>query len=248
MKDEATGYYSQTLTIAGLDGASVEQARVYLWNDFASIYPLYSATALLETRKVICVGNSTTRNGDIESSLDYSYHLADILEKNQGGKYIVENYGKSGSTVVTDRADKAYVYTQEYTDSMQANADIILICQGTNDASAANWTDGKFDDDTFKGHYGDLIDAYKTTYPNAEIYLLTPMSAYSGAWGSVYANMIPAEITPAVKELATAQNIDYIDLTAFTANHSDWFYDGLHPNADGALAVAQYIYQQIFAK
>jgi len=60
--------------------------------------------------------------------------------------------------------------------------------------------------------------------------------------------MIPAEITPAVKELAVSKNIDCIDLTAFTADHSDWFYDGLHPNSVGALAVAQYIYQQIFAK
>jgi len=246
IKDNVTGAYSKTVAIDGLAGVSVDNAKVFLWKDFASLSPLYSAT-LLATRKVICVGNSTTHNGGGDE-LDYPYHLADILEENQSGKYIVENYGKSGSTVVTDKPEKAYVNTQEYTDSLQANADIILICQGTNDASATNWTDGTFNADTFKDHYGALIDDYKTTYPKAEIYLLTPMSAYPGSWGNVYASMIPAEITPAIKELATAKNIDCIDLTAFTANHSEWFYDGLHPNSDGALAVAQFIYQQIFAK
>jgi len=43
VKDEATGYYSQTLTIDGLDDVSVDKARVYMWDEFTSLRPLFVA-------------------------------------------------------------------------------------------------------------------------------------------------------------------------------------------------------------
>ena len=54
-----------------------------------------------------------------------------------------------------------------------------------------------------------------------------------------------AEIVPIVKETADQLGIQCFDLYAETQSHPEWFADGVHPNADGNRAIADFIHRSI---
>ena len=53
-------------------------------------------------------------------------------------------------------------------------------------------------------------------------------------------------IRPIVQDTAETRGARYIDLYEFTEDHPEWFPDELHPNEEGNVAFADYLYEQIF--
>ena len=55
------------------------------------------------------------------------------------------------------------------------------------------------------------------------------------------------EVCPIVEEIADELGIPVVNLHTFTDGHPEWFADGLHPNEEGNQAIAEYIYDTVFA-
>ena len=49
-------------------------------------------------------------------------------------------------------------------------------------------------------------------------------------------------------EVCAEKVVAVVDLYSATADHPEWFVDGVHPNADGNRAIAQAVYDTLFAE
>lgn len=195
--------------------------------------------------KIACVGDSITYGHGIKnwSKNNYPAQLAEIL----GESYCVANFGVSGSTA-QHSADKPYTAQKMYTESLAYNADILVIMLGSNDSKPENWSDAQ----SFKEQYSSLVKSYIENNPDAKIILCSPAQPFyvgDTASGLMKFDINPEpfpEICSAVKETALEYDCIYVDINTYTSKNQQWFLkDGVHPDADGAGEIADYISESI---
>lgn len=200
-------------------------------------------TVIGESGTLACVGDSITFGAGVRKTRDTDSYPA-MLQTLLGDAWTVENFGNPGSTLMAG-TNRPYTEQEEYQASLNMAADVYLVMLGTNDAKPDFW-----DTDTFVEEYETFLSTYEDVNPDAQIFLMTPPCVYAqdsdnpeyyGAMG----DNVDAEVVAAVHTVAEKVGVPVIDLHTFTADHPEWFADGLHPNKVGNSAIAQYIYYQI---
>lgn len=142
-----------------------------------------------------------------------------------------------------------YNKEKQFERSLAFCPDIVLLMLGTNDSKKEVWK-GK---DIWRDDYGNLIDSYQKLPSCPRIYLLTPASVYAtrqknGETG-IYANIQDAaiaEICGAIYEIAEERDLTVIDINTATAGQRHILNrDGVHPNCEGAVRIANVIYRRL---
>lgn len=194
--------------------------------------------------KVACVGDSITYGLGVEGWAKNQY--PQVLQRLFGDGYKVVNFGVSRTTAMAS-GDIPYVKQTQYEQSLSYQPDIVVLMFGTNDSKTNNWQ-GK---EEFKTQYKELVDSYFNLDSSPNMYLCTPAMPYvlSEGKGELYFDMqsqVVAEVADIVKEVAAEQMLPCIDIRKATSNHPEWFkIDGIHPNAEGALHIAETIHMAI---
>ena len=196
-------------------------------------------------RTIACIGDSITygmmRNGKGEYTQFDNYPHK--LEKLLGEGWKVCNYGQPGAYVTKDDGKLCYWNLKQFAESKAKAADAYIIMLGTNDSS--DWRR-----DEYEKSLSELLDAYRESAPESKIFLMLPPTPYpnpltgeinSGVSAEILATEVPAIVTA----IAAEKGIQVLDLHTLTADHPDWFADGLHPNGEGHQHIADYIYEQI---
>ena len=218
---------------------------LYLYNPSPSVM-VYKSDSLEDAPvKVACIGDSITYGYGITDWSKNNYPV--VLQHLLGEEYLVQNFAVSGCCV-HDNADYPYRALQHHQNSIAYDADIIVFMMGSNDTKPENW----FGEEAFKTALIDLLDDYTQGSKNPLIYICTtPACFFIGDSHSeltnfglrpAYADMI-ANIT-----LEVAEELGYptVDIHNLTAENPQWFEgDGVHPNNDGAAAIAEAVYQAI---
>lgn len=193
--------------------------------------------------KVACVGDSITYGHGITNWPKNNYPT--LLQGLLGDEYHVNSYGVSGRAVQPN-SDQPYTALPHYQESLDYGADIVVFMMGTNDSKPENWHGA----DAFKADLLSLLDSYG----DAEIILCTPATAFfldgktEGPAEYDIQPLVVEEIAQIVRDVATERGYTLIDIHELTASHPDWFAkDGVHPNNDGAAAIAQAINDKIAA-
>ena len=195
--------------------------------------------------KVALVGDSVTYGHSIKNwpKNNYPKVLSDML----GDGYCVRGFGVSGSTVQPD-GDQPYNETKAYAYSKHYQADILVFMLGSNDSKPENWQSAA----KFKKDYFTLLDSYNQAYKKPIIILCTPPTAYypdgvtEGLSNYDIQPDIVEEIADIVREVADEFNFKLIDINNLTENRKDLFgKDNVHPNNDGAKAIAEEVYKYI---
>lgn len=194
-------------------------------------------------KTVICIGDSITYGYAIPNRDKNSY--PEVLASMLNDTHNVLGFGVSGSTV-QDSGDQPYTKTSAFKKSVDVNADIVIIMLGTNDSKPENWNG----EEAFIASYDKLISNYQKD--GAKIYICTPPVAHENIDLSPPITSFDVDITivpvisEALKKYATDKGFELIDINAFTMQHDDFYYaDGVHLDAVGAKAVAEYIYDII---
>ncbi len=192
---------------------------------------------------IACVGDSITYGAGVLGDRRSQSYPA-YLQENLGDGYQVLNYGLSGRTLM-DEGDVPYRSEKLYQKSLDAKADIYLLMLGTNDAKDYQW-----DAAGYAKEIKEFVSAYRTAAPQAKIYLVQPPRAFSTQEdGSIkygiQDEVIGGQMYEIIADTADQMGIGYIDLYSLTKDHSQWLPDGIHPNAEGNKAIADYIYECI---
>ena len=175
--------------------------------------------------RIACMGDSVTYGYGLDRSESYPAQLAALL----GEGYTVENFGVNGAAVCDYRNTPAFAAAMEF------EPDIILLMLGSNDTNDALW----MGQDAFREAYLSLLDACGES--GARVIVCTCVSAYPVNGGYQFGVNPDAlgEVCDVIADIAAEQGLPLADLAAVTANHPDYYQaDGVHPNADGAAAIA----------
>lgn len=187
--------------------------------------------------KVACIGNSITAGSGIKNRDRDSY--PSVLGQMLGKEYLVRNYGISGRIVI-NKGDNPYIKEKAYKDALKFLPDIVIIKLGTNDSKPQNW---KYKED-FKSDMETIIRDFQTLQSKPKIYLCTPAKAYGVQWG-INDSIITIDIIPIIRQIAKEKNLPVIDIHTATENMRNLFPDKIHPNPEGAIVLAETVYESI---
>ena len=194
--------------------------------------------------KVACVGDSVTYGHAVDFWYKNNYPV--VFQNLLGEEYLVNNYGVSCATV-QKTGDFPYLQTKSYKPSIVFNADILVFMLGSNDTKPYNWTDKE----TFKKEYLELLNSYLGDN-NPKVYLCTvsrvfykdPEQTTGESTYFVQENIIKI-VNEVVREIAEEYEYNLIDIYSVTKEHREWYNDYVHPEAEGAKAIAKEIYANI---
>lgn len=199
--------------------------------------------------KVACIGDSITYGHGVENWAENSYPAQ--LQKLLGEEYHVANFGSSGACVNPD-GDQPYTGREVYQASLDYDADVIVFMLGTNDSKSENW----INIDAFMEDYMELLGTYLESGKQPQVYIGLCAKAYYTEKNDPSTGVAGFDIQPAMVEeiverleLMPASSVypfSVIDIHSLTEAHPEWFEtDGIHPNADGAKAIAETVAEAI---
>ena len=199
--------------------------------------------------KVACVGDSITYGHGISDWKENNYPA--VLQELLGDKYHVANFGSSGACV-NPNGDQPYMAREVYQAALEYDADIIVFMMGTNDSKPENWTDVE----GFMEDYVALLGSFLEGEDAPEVYVGLCAEAFYTEDADKSSGIAGYDIQPAkVDEIVDAIQLyavtsgfamETIDIHSLTEKNSEWFEtDGIHPNNDGAKAIAEAVAEAI---
>lgn len=194
--------------------------------------------------KVACIGDSITYGYGLTNWQKHNY--PEVLNERLGEDYHVANFGVSESCVSME-GNLPYINTEEYEDSLDYEADVLIFMLGTNDSRIENWTQK----DSFQEDYRKLIDTYLQGEKQPKIYLATCGKAYYMEEEQEFAAYgirpeLVQEVNEFIRELAKERGYEIIEIEELTEAHPEWFQkDGIHPDIEGNEKMAEFVAETI---
>lgn len=190
--------------------------------------------------RIACVGDNTTYGATIRRpELTYPARLQAAL----GPAYDVRNFGVNGANV-TPGGIKPYAKSKELEELIGFSPELVIVMLGLNDARPSNWKDVK----DFVQGYIDVIktirEACESSPPRFVVCL--PLPVFKERWGITQERM-EQMILPSVQKAASTLNFKVLDLYSPFLQKPEFFPDGMHPDPDGAEAIARHVYTVLFA-
>ena len=190
--------------------------------------------------KVACIGNSITYGYELPDRATQSYPVQ--LQKMLGESYQVENFGKSGATLL-NKGHRPYMQQDEYHRAIDFAGDIVVIHLGINDTDPRDWPDYR---DFFVKDYIALIDSFRVANPEARIMIarLTPIADRHPRFLSGTRDW-HGEIQLAIENVARYAGVQLIDFHKPLYPYPFMLTDAVHPDPEGAFVLAQTVYSAI---
>lgn len=199
---------------------------------------------------IACVGDSITYGtitadptNPIEdiSATAYPTKLQEKLNKRYGDKFEVTNYGHAGAYIADfDRSNAnalRYCYTSEYNKLRKDKPEVVILMLGTNDIGYI--TDGEACAELEKA-YSELIGDIKLLKSNPVVFVCTPIVRLTA-----YSSYLALDaLNNAIIRAANSQKAYVIDTYNITKEYFEaalYESDGLHPDADGYIYLADTI-------
>lgn len=190
--------------------------------------------------KVACVGNSVTYGYGLENPQEESYPVQ--LQQLLGKGYWVENFGKSGATLLR-KGHRPYNEQEEYANALRFAGDIVVIHLGLNDTDPRNWPNYG---DSFIQDYLALIQDFRQANPSCKVFVcrMTPIGHNHWRFKSGTRDWY-WKIQHCIEVVAEQADCQLIDLQEVLYHRPELFPDALHPTKEGAAIIARQVYQAI---
>ncbi|MBD3320360.1 MAG: hypothetical protein GF350_04610 [Chitinivibrionales bacterium] len=202
----------------------------------ACIFAVSFFTAAFCQTRIACVGNSITAG----SGLSYSQKWPTRLQVLLGSDYLIKNCGHSMRAVLKE---SYYPYWEsEWFDTTFAFLpDTVLLMLGTNDCKERDWV---YNED-FRSDYNALLDTLMSMESSPQIVIMLPPPIARDQWDMLKL-VLDTAIVPIIADIAQTRGIPVIDIhTLFTGHEQEWLADGVHPNDEGAMYIAQAAYSSL---
>ena len=193
--------------------------------------------------RIACVGDSITRGTFVWHRRVNSYPAQ--LQAMLGDGYCVRNFGVNAHAAQRT-ADFPYWDSEAFAEGAAFMPHIALIMLGTNDCRGDNWRGVE----AFRHDYRELAEHYQALESHPTLWLLTPPALFRlGHSSKVRYGMDDGalrQICGAVEGVARDLGCGLIDVNAATASHPEAFrFDGVHPQAAGALLIARTVFEAL---
>jgi acyl-CoA thioesterase I len=179
--------------------------------------------------RVACLGDSIT------NITGYPEDLQTLL----GNNSVVGNFGVNGATV-NFYTDRPYYFDPAFREAKNFLPTTVIIMLGTNDARTNVYQQII----NFTTDYESMINRTQRWNSTQQIFLVIPPPIFNNILdlnGTGFAE----GVVPRIQQVATEKDLTIIDVYTPLLNHPEYFSDGVHPNDEGARAIANIIYGAI---
>ena len=227
--------WKTVIPLLGLAAAGLSLRHYYKRGALSFAHPIRSPKP--DDIRIACVGDSITYGYGVKPwpKASYPTRLGVLLGKG----YCVNNFGFSGRTA-GEHGEAPYTREKLFQKSLGFHPDIVILMLGTNDTKPISWKGAE----AFCESLRRIIRAYQDLPENPTVLLVTPPPAFSSAFG-IDGGRLKHEVHQSVKTAAEAENTSFLDLFPALDGHPEWFFDGIHPNADGAKVIAETVFHCI---
>ena len=195
---------------------------------------------------VLILGQGAIKIAAIGDSLTYGYGLENrqqdaypsILLELLGSHYQVANYGMSGRSLLST-SDYPYLKEKNAQQSLESDADIVIIMIGSNDSRAAYWNK-----EQFIKEYRDLVKGYIKLPSQPDVFIVAPPYVPTSRFG-LNNEVIRDEIQQIVEDVAAELGVHFINLYPVTEGHPEYYSDGLHLTPLGNRVIAKAIFSAL---
>ena len=203
-----------------------------------AIINVYATSSVMEGKNIYMIGDSITYGAYLDDISTESYPK--VLEQLTGSNVTVN--AQSGIKLVGGITSKVA--------NMTGSADLITIFGGTNDywqGGISIGTYGTSDTTTFYGALQNILDNLESKYPDAEyLFIFPPEQKFNGATSGDKGYGSLDDFRSAFIDFCTRNNLKYIDLkTVSEFDYSKHTTDGVHPNKEGHIIIANAIFNFI---
>ncbi len=190
--------------------------------------------------RVACVGDSITYGLGIPDRDCNSYPAQ--LETLLGNRWEVRNFGFSGATAIA-YGPKPYPLLPIFEEALAFEPDVVIIQLGTNDTNAKTWPTHQ---QQFTTDYLGIVRRFQALSTRPRIYLCRPVPLFRDR-GKAYDTdkILTEEVIPKINAIAKQNHLPVIDLYAALDGNPGKFWDGVHPNAEGARLMAATVAAQL---
>jgi len=182
--------------------------------------------------KVACVGDSITAGAGAPKGKSYPAQLQSLL----GPGWKVQNFGRSGRTMLR-KGDNSYWKEKNLQKAEDFKPNVVIIMLGTNDSKPRNWVH----ENEFITDYRDMVKLFQALDTKPRIYLChVPTVIEPNKYKISETNSII--IRQRIDDLAKEMNLEVIPMDKAYGNDLSVLKDkddNVHPNAQGALELAQ---------
>jgi lysophospholipase L1-like esterase len=188
--------------------------------------------------RVACIGDSITEGIGADQGKSYPAQLQNLL----GNSWQVTNFGASGHTLLK-KGDAPYWNHPKYQDALAFKPDVVIIMLGTNDTKPQNWQHHT----EFAADYKTFVKSFQDLASKPRIWICRPCPVPDpGNFGISGANV--KALIPRINALATQLHLGVIDMHAALTDHPQFLPDRVHPNTDGAAALASAAFTALTGK
>jgi acyl-CoA thioesterase I len=196
---------------------------------------------------VACIGDSITQGYAASTpSLDWVSDLATLL----GTSVTVANYGVASTTMMKESNFPYWTNgdlpaAESFVTDAGASANVaVILMLGTNDSKdnpggVYNW------DSTaptrYAADYNSMIDLLQALTPEPQIFLALPPPAFQNA-DSIDDAVLEFQIIPIILGIGQTRQLPVIDVRTPLEGMAGLFVDGVHPDDQGHMIIAQAMY------
>lgn len=188
-------------------------------------------------KTVICVGNSITAGDWLADRTNERYPA--VLQRLLGDEWEVKVIAKGGLCVQREAEEPMWDYGP-FASYFTAEPDITVLLLGTNDSRTPSWVDRE----TFARDCNAFLDTLLSVEPTPKLFVGLPPPAFSGNF-DIHGSIIEDHILPVVDSLAGKRDLPTIDFFELFSQNPDYLHDGIHPDKDGAAAMAALVHEAI---
>ena len=123
--------------------------------------------------------------------------------------------------------------------------DIVILMLGTNDTKPSNQNTS---DSELIADYRALALHYLNLKSQPKLYLVLPPRVLQKNAFEISDIPLRGRIVPAIRQVASDLGVPVIDVYTATKGMQDYFPDGVHPNFQGASAIAELVFSQLERK
>ena len=99
----------------------------------------------------------------------------------------------------------------------------------------------------FKQNYAAIIAELRENMPGIQIYCAIPLPSWQSS-SQIDKETVETKIIPLVKQVARDNKCETIDFFSPFQNKPELFPDGVHPNADGQVIMADIAFRELLKK
>ena len=202
--------------------------------------------------RIAFIGDSITEGIGASDKLTESYPAQ--LQELMGEKYVIGNFGKSGAYVldadseynVKTNKDLSYRRTQQYKDSLDFNADVVVIILGINDIRSMSCDEAIAE---LKAGLISLVEEYKALDGVQKVYVGLSVKI---ANTNIIDSFCDGPLQAIQKEVAVECDVDTLDLWSLTRKYLDvnlhYTADKTHPNQHHYAELAKAMYSMLMGE